>query len=94
MRASTEKTVGARKAVWYVYLIKNSDDSRLYCGVTTNPSRRIRQHNGEIPGGAKATRAKRPWTLVYLVNLPDKSAALRREIEIKKMTRKEKLSLI
>ena len=94
MRASTEKIVGARKAVWYVYLIKNSDDSRLYCGVTTNPNRRIRQHNGEIPGGAKATRAKRPWTFVYLTNLPNRSMALRREIEIKKMTRKEKLSLI
>jgi putative endonuclease len=94
MRAPIEKTIDARKVVWYVYLIRNSDDSRLYCGVTTDPNRRIRQHNGEIPGGARATRAKRPWSFVYLANAPTKSAALRREIVIKKMTRKEKLSLI
>lgn len=86
--------MNTRSVVWYIYLIRNSDNSRLYCGVTTDPNRRIRQHNGEIPGGAKATRAKRPWSFVYLTNAPTKSAALRREIVIKKMTRKEKLSLI
>jgi len=40
----------------------------IYIGFTVNPLRRIRQHNGEIQGGARKTRSKRPWCFVALVN--------------------------
>ena len=44
---------------WYVYLVECGDGS-LYCGVTTNPERRVDAHNGLRPGGAKYTRSRRP----------------------------------
>ena len=49
-------------------------------GVTVNLARRLRQHNGEIKGGAKATRGRGPWKIVGTVeNLPTKRAALQLE---------------
>lgn len=51
---------------WFVYILMNSND-KTYTGVTydTSPERRLRQHNGELKGGAKFTRANGPWTLIY-----------------------------
>ena len=48
---------------WYVYVLLSADGRRTYVGVTTDLARRLCQHNGELPGGAKATRQGRPWTL-------------------------------
>ena len=76
---------------YYVYLVKCSDDT-LYCGYTTNVEKRIATHNKGK--GAKYTRARRPVSLVYNECFETKNEALRREIQIKKMTRKEKLYLI
>jgi len=42
---------------WVVYLLKCANNS-LYCGITNDMARRLRQHNGEIQGGAKYTRGK------------------------------------
>lgn len=49
------------------YLLLN-DNSRTYVGYTNNPSRRIRQHNGEIQGGAKKTIKGRPWRFALIVS--------------------------
>jgi len=46
---------------WVVYLLKCANNS-LYCGITNDMVRRLRQHNGEIQGGAKYTRANSPNT--------------------------------
>ncbi|HFE45205.1 MAG TPA: GIY-YIG nuclease family protein [Nannocystis exedens] len=48
---------------WYVYVLLSADRRRTYVGVTTDLDRRLQQHNGDLPGGAKATRQGRPWTL-------------------------------
>ncbi len=48
---------------WVVYVLTSATSGRTYVGVTTDPERRLAQHNGELPGGAKATRAGRPWRL-------------------------------
>ena len=50
---------------WYVYVLQSADPvwSKTYVGVTTDPKRRLRQHNGEMAGGAKFPRAHRPWAL-------------------------------
>ncbi len=48
---------------WFVYVLLSSDKSRTYVGITTDVDRRLRQHNGEIVGGAKCTRANRPWAV-------------------------------
>ena len=76
---------------YYVYMVRCSDGS-LYTGSTNNLPARIEKHNrGE---GARYTRGRRPVTLVYSESAASKSDALKREIQIKKMTRADKLSLI
>ncbi|MDX1353308.1 MAG: GIY-YIG nuclease family protein, partial [Thiomicrorhabdus sp.] len=49
---------------WFTYLLRCADNS-LYCGVTTNLDKRLRQHNGELKGGAKYTKTRQPCKLVY-----------------------------
>ena len=75
---------------WVVYILQCGDDS-LYTGITDNFQRRLAVH--QAGKGAKYTRGRGPLTLRYLETCEDHSAALRREIQIKSMTRKEKLSL-
>lgn len=78
---------------WVVYLLQCSDKT-LYCGVTNHLQRRLRQHNGEIKGGAKYTSARRPCALIYQEVCADKSQAMKREYEIKQLSRTEKLRLV
>ena len=77
---------------WQVYILQCRDGS-LYTGITTNPERRIKEHNTS-PKGAKYTRSRRPVKLVYLEESEDRSAASKREWAIKKLTRNEKLLLV
>jgi predicted GIY-YIG superfamily endonuclease len=51
----------------YCYILSN-DDGYTYVGYTINPERRIRQHNGEIIGGAKATKGKGKWKFICLLS--------------------------
>ena len=76
---------------WWVYLLRCRDDT-LYCGCTDDLERRCAAHNSGR--GAKYTRGRGPVTLVYREECPDKSAALRREAAVKKLSRAEKLRLI
>jgi len=78
---------------WFVYIVRCSDNT-LYTGVTTDPVRRLRQHNGELVGGAKYTRARRPVALVWNEQHADRSSATQREYAIKQMTLLQKLNLI
>lgn len=75
---------------WVVYVLKCADDT-LYTGITNNLESRLKTH--ELGQGAKYTRSRRPLTLVYSEVYPSKSEALKREIQIKSMTRAEKLAL-
>lgn len=76
---------------FYVYMLRCADGT-LYTGYTDDPERRLRVHNAGK--GAKYTRSRRPVELVYREMLEDKSAALRREREIKRLNRAQKLNLI
>ena len=78
---------------WFVYMLCCADGT-LYSGITTDPQRRVRQHNGELVGGAKYTRNRRPVELVWQEPQPDRSAASKRESSLKKLSRKAKLQLI
>lgn len=75
----------------YVYILKCRDDS-LYTGWTNNLPKRIKAHNKGK--GAKYTKARLPVELVYYEEFEDKIVAMKREYGIKRLTRKEKLSLI
>lgn len=75
----------------YVYIIECSDGT-LYTGWTNNLERRIDMHSRG--NGAKYTRGRCPVKLVYNEIFQDKRDAMRREYEIKRMTRKAKLLLI
>lgn len=75
---------------WCCYLLRCADDT-LYCGITNDLDKRLLAHNaGE---GAKYTRGRVPVRLLYRENCADKSAALKREIQIKRLSRAEKMVL-
>jgi len=75
----------------YVYVLWCADDT-LYTGYTTDPARRVREHNdGE---GAKYTRGRTPVELVHLETFETKSAAMSREYAIKQLARNEKEQLV
>ncbi len=75
---------------WVCYLLQCADDT-LYCGITNDLDKRLAAHNaGE---GAKYTRGRTPVKLLHAEPCADKSAALKREMEIKAMPRTAKLAL-
>lgn len=76
---------------YYVYMLKCKNGS-LYTGWTTDLQARIKAHNRGV--GAKYTRSHRPVELAYYEILENRSEALKREAQIKKMSRMEKLLLI
>ncbi|MFT6051505.1 MAG: putative endonuclease [Halioglobus sp.] len=78
---------------WHVYILQCVDGS-LYTGVARDLQRRLRQHNGELAGGAKYTMGRRPVQVLWSEASPDRGAAQRREHDIKKLVRSEKLALI
>jgi predicted GIY-YIG superfamily endonuclease len=77
---------------WFVYVLYSATTGRLYTGVSTDPRKRMAKHNDGK--GAKNTRYGKPWLLVHVENKKDKGEALKREAEIKKMKRKDKLILV
>ena len=76
---------------WQVYLLRCADMS-LYCGITTNLKRRLAEHNAGT--ASRCTRARLPVTLAAVVDAPDKSAALRMELTIKKAPAGQKIELL
>lgn len=80
-----------QKSANYTYILRCKDDS-LYTGWTNNLEKRIQNHNAGK--GAKYTKARRPVELVYYERFQTKQEAMRREWEIKQLTRKDKLKLI
>lgn len=75
--------------MWYVYLLYNEETRRTYVGATTDPWRRLRQHRGELRGGAKATKkAQKSWDIIcYLSGFQDRRQAYRWEKLIKARAR-------
>lgn len=78
--------------MWYVYLVRCADAS-LYCGITTDMERRLREHNTG-PHGAKYTRTRRPVEAVCCVAQPDRIAASRLEWRVKQLPRSKKIPFL
>lgn len=77
--------------MWYLYILRCRDGS-LYTGITTDVEKRFEAH--QAGRGAKYTRGRGPLELVYRETCGDHSAALKRELEMKKLPRERKQSLI
>ena len=76
---------------WCVYILHCSDDT-LYTGISNSLERRLAQHNAGT--ASKYTRVRRPVEVVFCERQENKGNALRREYQIKKLSRLEKLQLI
>ena len=74
-----------------VYLLRCADDS-LYCGWTTDVERRLAAHRSGT--ASRYTRSRRPVELAVVIPVADRSAALREEARIKRLSRKAKIALI
>ena len=86
---ATDTPVDAR---WCVYIMQCADGS-LYTGITTDPQRRLREHNSGAPVGARYTHSRRPVTLAYIESVPDRASASRREWAIKQLDATSKRAL-
>lgn len=77
---------------WYIYIVECCDGS-FYTGITTDIDRRLLEHNFSFKA-AKYTRSRRPVKLVYKEASQNRSTASKREYQIKKMKRKDKVILV
>lgn len=69
-------------------------DGTYYTGIATDVHRRIQEHNGAKPKGARYTSARRPVALVYEAAFATRSEASKEEARIKRLSRQQKLDLI
>lgn len=76
---------------YWVYILQCADGT-LYTGISVDVERRLKTHNSGK--GARYTRSRLPVSLVYREPCTDKSCALKREFEIKHLSRGEKLALV
>ena len=77
----------------YIAYLALCSDGTYYAGICTDPERRLAQHNGMVPGGAKYTHSRRPVRFVYQELWPDRSSASKREYELKGLSRPQKEAL-
>ena len=78
---------------YILYLLTNTNNNKTYLGITNNPERRIRQHNGEISGGAKYThnfKGEGIWEYYLHIENLSKSEALSLERKVKNKRKKSK----
>ena len=79
------------ESTWYLYMLRCGDGS-LYTGITTDVEKRLEAHRSGK--GAKYTRGRGPLTLVYWETCENHSHALKRELEVKALTKEQKLRFI
>ncbi len=77
---------------FYAYILECSDKT-LYTGYTNNIDKRLHEHNN-TSYGARYTSGRRPVKLIYSESCPTQSDAMKREIQVKKLSREKKLLLI
>ncbi|MBU1044534.1 MAG: GIY-YIG nuclease family protein [Candidatus Omnitrophica bacterium] len=93
MQISKKRCIIAAKKndPWFIYIAKCRDKT-LYIGMTNDVDKRIKAHN--TTSICKYTRARKPITLVYHEKCKNRTNAAKREIELKKYSRAQKLELI
>ena len=78
--------------MYFVYILE-CNDKTLYVGSTNNLEKRLHQHNN-LKNGAHYTKIRRPVVIKYYENSPNISQARKREAQIKRLKRDQKLGLI
>jgi putative endonuclease len=78
----------------YSLYIVTCADGTYYTGIATDVQRRILEHNGAKPNGARYTSSRRPVSLVFEASFATRSEALKEEARIKRLTRQQKHDLI
>lgn len=78
---------------WTLYMLRNEHEA-LYTGITTDLDRRIREHRGEIRGGASYTRGSKQLEPVFSCEIGSRSLALKVEARIKKLRKTDKEELV
>lgn len=91
LKSSPKQVQKPSQAQWYVYLIRAANQA-LYCGITTEPQRRLLQH--QAGKGARFFHSSPAQAVVYLEECADKSAALKREHRIKQLGKPQKEALL
>lgn len=76
---------------WWIYIVECADGS-YYTGISPDINKRIQKHNNGT--GAKYTNSRKPVELIYFEKHENRSAATKREIELKKLTHQEKNKLV
>ena len=84
--------MGFKLKDWFIYMLRCSDNS-LYTGVTTDVERRVIEHNAK-KSVTKYTRVRQPVEVAYQEKAESRSAACKREAQLKKLTKKEKETLV
>ncbi len=87
------ETVELPKIQWQLYMLRTATGS-LYTGISTDPQRRLRQHQGELAGGSRALRGKGPLQLVWLFPACHRSHASVLEYQLKQLKKADKERLI
>lgn len=78
--------------LWWVYVLRSSKRKRSYVGITVDLPRRLEQHNGERPGGARSTRSGRPWKIAKVYGpYVDRSRASQVEYVVKRLRGERRL---
>ena len=84
----------ASKVRWVIYVLYSARRNRTYVGIAVDLPRRLRQHNGDVAGGAKSTRAGRPWTLARTIGpVRDRSVAQQLEATLKRARGEQRLTV-
>ena len=78
---------------YFVYILECCDGT-YYTGKTTDPDKRLKQHNGLIKNGAKYTRSRRPVKIRYIEQFETSGEALKKEYILKQLTREQKINLV
>lgn len=79
---------------WFVYVLASARRTRTYVGVAKDVAKRVAQHNGEEPGGARSTRAGRPWSVGAVYGpYPDRGEAQRAEARVRELAGSARLAV-
>jgi putative endonuclease len=93
VRAKLKTLKKKKTSQWWVYMVE-TEKGKLYTGITTDLARRLRQHKGELKGGAKFFSSDKALGFRFQKKCKDRSSASKLEARIKGLKREEKLKLL